>query len=273
MRSALHATLVSILGFCLGFSSPVEAQVGAKESSVAPETRDRGVTKPATGTQSSNEANATPGTVETKGERSSSDAASPKDAKEKGSRSDAGGYTWSEKKPVATVKKAHVTRRIDPERPLAEAPNFEMRADGSSVVTLSISRTTEINQRAMGPGKSKGRVVVFQMKQVQIGIRNNTNPLITEHFQTPLRRVVLRREGKGAILRLEFRDDVQITHAVKAGPHGSVLVEIAIPKPTRVYSSPATRRPETSDSRHNSNAASDAPSNDERRGNAPGPNP
>jgi hypothetical protein len=122
-----------------------------------------------------------------------------------------------------------------------------MRADGSSVVTLLISRSTElIQRRSLAKEKSLPRVAVFQLKQVQIGVHNNTNPLITEHFQTPLRRVVLRRAGKDAWLRLEFREDVQVTHSVKAGPGGAILVEIVVPKPTREYPSSTTQKPKGS---------------------------
>jgi hypothetical protein len=136
------------------------------------------------------------------------------------------------------------------ERAQAQAPTFEMRPDGTSVVRLILSRSTEINVRPPSSKGSKahpGRVEIT-LKEVNVGVKNNTNPLVTEHFPTPLRRVVLKRDGAGALLVLELREDVPIQRSTKAGPGGSTIVELLVPRPTRAYSVPATQHAERASS-------------------------
>jgi hypothetical protein len=70
---------------------------------------------------------------------------------------------------------------------------------------------------------------------------------------------------------LEFREDVQVTHALKVGPAGTVLVEIAIPKPTKVYASPATHRTQNPAGGHTEDATSSKSSGREREGIEPEP--
>jgi hypothetical protein len=81
-------------------------------------------------------------------------------------------------------------------------------------------------------------VVEFALKGVQVGVRNNTNPLITEHFATPLSRVQLRRGQAGAHLLLHLREAVQVTPSMKTGPSGTVIFEVTLPKPSGPYAAP-----------------------------------
>jgi hypothetical protein len=221
MRRALRAGSVIVLALFIGISTPVKAQVPGA------------LTPKAVGVNSQNES----------GEPNA-------DAGERGKSkpSDGAGYTWSEKCSSGKSKSPTSKVRVDPSRPLADAPSFEMRTDGTSVVTVGLSRQTDIVQPLIATKKKSNlRSFALLLKQAQVGVKNNTNPLITAHFQTPLERVTLRHDKQGAILRLEFREDVQVSHTVKVGPHGSVLIEIVIPKPTKTYSPITTPKPKSTD--------------------------
>lgn len=132
-----------------------------------------------------------------------------------------GGYSWSKKAhPRSGKRPAHV----DPKRPLVQAPNFLIRADGTSVVSLALSRTLPVSQR------TAGHRVEYLLKGAQVGIENNLNPLVTEHFVTPLVRAVLRRDKAGLVLVLQLREDVRPVYAVHESPTGSATLEITLPK-------------------------------------------
>ncbi len=145
-----------------------------------------------------------------------------------------GGYSWSEKQRRA-AHKASKSAPLDPRRPIAQSPNFELRPDGSSVVTLLLSRPTEVTRVIVG------RRVEYQLKDAQIGVANNMNPLVTAHFASPVARVVLRRNKLSATLRLELREKVQPTHLLRDGPAGSSMLEITLPKPTHGYVAPPSQ--------------------------------
>jgi hypothetical protein len=240
MRRALRAGLVSVLAIFLGISTQVKAQVQGSPTSTTVEVGSQKDGRTSSG--------ASTGNVEKRNPVESGESNIDEGARGKGKPSDGAGYTWSEKRSSGKSKSSPLKVRVDPNRPLADSPNFEMRSDGTSVVTVSLSRPTNIIQQSVATKKKSNlRAYVLLLKQAQVGVKNNTNPLITAHFQTPLERVTLRHDKQGAVLRLEFREDVQVTHTVKVGPHGSVLVEIVIPKPSKTYSSIATPKPKSTE--------------------------
>lgn len=142
-----------------------------------------------------------------------------------------------------SVSRPKVRKAIDPSRPVAHAPNFEMKADGSSTVTVQLSQAVPVEPWAAKSRHPSPRVLEFLIKGAQIGVRNNTNPLVTEHFQTPLQQVVLKPDGHNARLTLVFREDVTVKPVLVAGLGGSVVVQFTIPKATRSYSVAKARKP------------------------------
>jgi hypothetical protein len=138
-----------------------------------------------------------------------------------------GGYSWSDKKVRPRRPKRAAT--VDPKRPLVEAPNFALRPDGSSVVTLLLSQATQVTRA------TQGSRFEYRLKAAQIGVSNNMNPLITDHFATPLERVVLHRSNNDAVLVLELRENVQPTHQIRSGPAGTTMLEVTLPRPSHGY--------------------------------------
>jgi hypothetical protein len=165
-----------------------------------------------------------------------STSASPTVLESRPSATPSEGYTWRSAK--LTHKQQRHRARLDPKRPLVQAPSFQIRGDGTSVVSLAISRPVSVVE------SRAGRRIEYRLDTAQVGVENNLNPLITGHFPTPLLRVVLRRDKGGVILVLHLRETTEAAHVVRAGPAGAVL-EVTLPKPTRSFPPPTSAEAST----------------------------
>jgi len=140
-----------------------------------------------------------------------------------------GGYSWTDK-PVAKRRRAPRPLKLNPNAPLATYPGFRMLQDGSSRVSLRVTRSVDVGVHR-APGS-----VTYVLPGVQVGVRNNTNPLVTTHFNTPLARARLVRGKAGAELVLELRESGEPKHRIGKGPYGSMLLEVVLPRSSRDYS-------------------------------------
>ena len=108
-----------------------------------------------------------------------------------------------------------------------------MLPNGESQLVLRMTKPVDVQIRRAGGG------VVFFLPGVRVGTRNNTNPLITTHFNTPLSMARLVAAKQGAELVVELREAVQPRHKVTRGPYGTMELEIILPRAQRDYSSGA----------------------------------
>jgi len=136
-----------------------------------------------------------------------------------------GGYSWSGK--PRSHKRARRRVRYDPNAPNVTFPGFRLLPDGSSLIWVVVSRTTAVEER-----RAKGRVT-YVLKDAVIRIRNNTNPLVTNYFNTPVSRLRLVRDAAGAQLVIHLREDVSPTHRVVQGPRGMMVLQVRVPRATR----------------------------------------
>jgi hypothetical protein len=136
------------------------------------------------------------------------------------------GYSWTDKPVKRWVKK----KKVNPNAPLATYPGFRMLKDGRSEVWVQISKKVSIT-----PSVAAGHAT-FVLAGVDVGIHNNTNPLVTEYFDTPLARARLKRMDGGAQLVLELREAVSPTHRIVDGPAGTMILYVDLPKAQRDYS-------------------------------------
>ncbi|MCP4604290.1 MAG: hypothetical protein GY847_27845 [Proteobacteria bacterium] len=89
-------------------------------------------------------------------------------------------------------------------------PGFFMLEDGGSrfflQTTVSVDYTTE---------KKKKRLIL-KLKNTKVYLSNNRNPLVTEHFNTPVTRIYLKKRRKRVDLVIELKVDSspQITQTV-----------------------------------------------------------
>jgi hypothetical protein len=142
-----------------------------------------------------------------------------------------GGYSWSDKPAAAAhqPRRHHKRIKIDPNAPIAMYPGFRMLADGSSQVWVYVSR--KVNVTAGGSAAQP----TFVLNGAQVAIRNNTNALITEYFDTPLARAQLKRDAAGAQLVLTLREPASVKHRIVDGPGGTTILYVDLPKAQKSY--------------------------------------
>jgi hypothetical protein len=133
-----------------------------------------------------------------------------------------GGYSWRDK-PKKRARRAARLPRHDPAAPLATFPAFRLLPDGTSVISVTLSRRSRVEMNA------RGRTVSFHLPGVYVDVRNNTNPLITSHFATPVQSTRLRAEKDGASLIIELREPLTPTHRELDGPRGTMVLEVTVP--------------------------------------------
>ncbi|HMJ13337.1 MAG TPA: hypothetical protein VK524_18075 [Polyangiaceae bacterium] len=202
------------------FSLPAHAQTPAAPRSAAPAPASTGAASaPAAG-----------GAAPAPGERAPAAGAAP--AGESSSKAPAGpvgGYSWTEK-PARRKAALKRKRRAPAHGPLATYPGFRVLPNGTSELVLRVSKKVNVQMQ-----RADGRVA-FVLPSVQVGVRNNTNPLITTHFDTPLARARLVEHEQGAELVLELREAVVPKFSISEGPGGAISLLITLPAPARTYS-------------------------------------
>src|ERR1019366_5170864 len=106
----------------------------------------------------------------------------------------------------------------------AVMPGFETLADGSSRLFVELSKPVAYDTKA-----ARGSVT-YGLKGARVLRRNNTNPLVTVHFNTPVTTARLVPPGRDLWFVVALRADVQPTVSMNAGKDGSALMRIELPK-------------------------------------------
>jgi hypothetical protein len=106
----------------------------------------------------------------------------------------------------------------------AVMPGFETLADGSSRLFVELSKAVAYDTKA-----ARGSVT-YVLKDARVLRRNNTNPLVTVHFNTPVTTARLVPHGRDLWFVVALRADVQPTVSMNAGKDGSALMRIELPK-------------------------------------------
>ena len=81
-------------------------------------------------------------------------------------------------------------------------PGFEMGSAGSRIFVQTTRPVTY--RRADEPNR-----IVLVLEDTRIHLRNNRNPLVTEHFNTPVSRAFLRRQRRDTLLVIEMKVNVE----------------------------------------------------------------
>jgi len=84
-------------------------------------------------------------------------------------------------------------------------PGFIMRPDGGSRVFVQTTKPLEYSR------SDKKRRLSLSFREAGVHLNNNRNPLVTVHFNTPLRRAFLKRTGKAVELVMELKVEAQAT--------------------------------------------------------------
>jgi len=103
-------------------------------------------------------------------------------------------------------------------------PGFEMLADGSTRLFVELSRPVTYEARS-GHGS-----ITYVLKEARVDRRNNQNPLVTVHFNTPVTSARLQPHGRDVWFVIALRSAVQPAVAMDAGKDGGVVMRIEFPK-------------------------------------------
>src|SRR5450432_3344567 len=136
---------------------------------------------------------------------------------------------------------------------------FETLADGSSRLFIELSKPVAYDTKA-----ARGSVT-YVLKGTHVLRRNNTNPLVTVHFNTPVTTARLVPHGHDLWFVVDLRANVQPIVSMNAGKDGSAVMRIELPKGDYLPASAAPpARAADGDSSPSAPASSSAPT-----GNAP----
>ena len=135
------------------------------------------------------------------------------------------GYTWRDKS-ARKHHKSHSTK-VNPSLSQAKGPEFTLAPDGTSHITVQLSRKVEFKAH-FAP-----RRFIVELPNVQVAVGNDLNPLITTHFATPLQDARLIAEKKGARLVIDLRESVTPQATMKDITGGASILEVVLPNSLR----------------------------------------
>jgi len=142
-----------------------------------------------------------------------------------------GGYSWSDKPTKRRPRRRARHVKYNPSAPHANFPGFRLLPDGQSLVWVVLDRQTSVEVR------HAANRVTYVMTGAQVYTRNNTRPLVTTHFNTPLQSMRLVQHADGAHLELVLREPAEPVHQLVRGPRGMLVLKVQLPRATRQYAS------------------------------------
>lgn len=134
----------------------------------------------------------------------------------------AAGYAYSDK-PTASSRSA-TRSRYRTRGPVVNMPGFEQTADGGSRLFVQLSQSVPVEER-----KAQGSVT-YVLKGASPRVHNNTNALVTVHFNTPVSRARLVPQGQDLLFVVELRAAAQPTWKLNEAPDKSAILTIDFPK-------------------------------------------
>jgi hypothetical protein len=145
-----------------------------------------------------------------------------------GSKNNVGGYSYSDgpaRKAVSGVASSKAVRWVHrTSNAIASYPTFEANETGS-VLRVQLSKSVNVTEETIGNG-----VVVYHLAGAQTHKWNDRNPLVTSHFNTPLRSARLFTDGRrGLALEIDLRASAKPTFAVESGEKGAAVLKVTFP--------------------------------------------
>lgn len=131
------------------------------------------------------------------------------------------GYGWSVPKAAPAHARAARNKTNSPD---ALLPGFELLPDGSTRFFVELSKTVAYETK-----KGHG-TITYVLKGAHVDRRNNYNPLVTVHFNTPVTSARLVPHGKDLWFVLELRADVAPTATMDKPAEGPPVLRITFPK-------------------------------------------
>lgn len=160
----------------------------------------------------------------------SSQSRSAQDSQDKGSSygtgqgsGNMGGYSYSEK-PAARASGGKKARAYKRTGPVVNLPGFEQTADGGSRLFVALSQPVPVEEH-----KAQGSIT-YVLKGASARVHNNTNALVTVHFNTPVSRARLVPHGKDLHFVIDLRAPATPTWKMAEAPDKTAVLQIDFPK-------------------------------------------
>lgn len=139
------------------------------------------------------------------------------------------GYSYSNKQGLPNAGSTPVVRHTPQAAtkvagPIATLPGFEMLGDGSTRVFVQLTQSVPVEER-----KAKG-TLTYVLKGAHVTIHNNTNPLVTVHFNTPVSQARLRPAGADLLLVIDLRAATSPAWKMTPAKDGTSILQIDFPK-------------------------------------------
>jgi hypothetical protein len=149
----------------------------------------------------------------------SSDA--PAAAEDKKVITPAAGYAYGDGKSSAS-RAPHARYRSS--GPVVTMPGFEQTSDGGSRFFVQLSQTVPVEER-----RAQGSIT-YVLKGASPRVWNNTNALVTVHFNTPVSRARLVPQGRDLLFVVDLRAAATPTWKVNEGENKTATLQIDFPK-------------------------------------------
>lgn len=133
-----------------------------------------------------------------------------------------GGHSYSDKPAVRTGTRR--ARLHKPTGPVVNLPGFEQLPDGGSRLFVQLSQNVPVEER-----RAQG-TLTYILKGAHVRVWNNTNPLVTVHFNTPVARARLVPRGHDLHFVIDLRAATTPTWKMGEGPDKTALLTIDFPK-------------------------------------------
>ncbi len=133
----------------------------------------------------------------------------------------AAGYAFSDK--PAPQRRARTLKKHKA-GPIATFPGFEQLPDGGSRVFVTLSSQVPVEER-----KAQGSVT-YVLKGAHVQLHNNTNALVTVHFNTPVSRAKLVPSGNDLLLVIDLRAAAQPTWKMNEAQDKTAMLQVDFPK-------------------------------------------
>lgn len=147
----------------------------------------------------------------------------PPDAPEKKVVTPAAGYAYADKSRAAS--RGGVPRaRYRKAGPVVNMPGFEPTADGGSRLFVQLSQSVPVEERKAPDS------IVYVLKGASPRVWNNTNALVTVHFNTPVSQARLVPKGKDLLFIVDLRAAATPTWKMNAAEDKSATFIVDFPK-------------------------------------------
>ena len=134
----------------------------------------------------------------------------------------AAGYAYGDKKSASTRSTPRSRYRV--RGPVVNMPGFEQTAEGGSRLFVQLSQSVQVEER-----KAQGSIT-YVLKGASPRVHNNTNALVTVHFNTPVARARLVPHGHDLHFVVDLRSDVAPVWKMNDAQDKSAMLTIDFPK-------------------------------------------